>query len=78
LQSELWSWRLCCSLPVQAHRDHRVKRERRAKKEPRDLLGRWDQKAMRVRQAQWDQKAIRVRKDRLDRPVPQAAQVSGS
>ena len=37
-----------------------------AKKERQDLLGRWDQKAIRVRQAQWD------------RPVPQALQVSGS
>jgi outer membrane biogenesis lipoprotein LolB len=31
---------------------HRVKQERRAKKETQDRLDRWDQKAIRVRRAQ--------------------------
>jgi len=65
-------------LPAQAHRDHRVKLERRAKKELLDLLGRPDQKAIRVRQALWDQKAMRVRKAQPDHLVPPEAQIFGS
>ena len=34
------------------HKDHRVKRERPAKKETQGLLDRWDQKAIKVRRAQ--------------------------
>ncbi len=55
--------RVFCSLPVQAHKDHRVKQELQAKKESQDLLGRWDQKAIRVRQAQWDRPARKATRD---------------
>ncbi len=61
--------------------DSRAKRDRPAKKELLDLPDRWDQKAIRVRQAQWGQLGRRVTrglKVKLDRPVPRASQDSAS
>jgi len=60
------------SLHVRAHKDHKVRRDRPAKKVQKAIRVRQDQKATRVRQ---DQKATRVRQGRR---VPQAAQACGS
>ena len=65
----------CCLVPVRAHKAHKVKRERQAKRELRDPPDRWDQKAIRVRPAQWGRSGRKATKDlkaKLERPVRRA------